>query len=125
MNITKDKEMDQAMNFLKQVLTPEQMVFSQAVSMCSVIVELGLQRASIEDVVDGFCERFEGMIERSHIEEVANNALAFGFEKGLFEPIDHETFTLSEEAFSYGENWLRQIKQTAWAVQLISLQSSL
>ena len=98
---------------LSQLMTPEQITFSQAVSVCSVMVEMGLQRASLEDITDGLEQRFEGMMERNHIQDVADHAIKFGLEVGLFESVDTETFTLSSGGMFVGRDWLNSIQQAA------------
>lgn len=105
--------MQEALEQLKSVLTPEQITFGQAVSVCSVMVEMGLQRASLEDVTDGLAQRFEGLVERSEVQDVADNAITFGLNCGLFEQVDSETFSLSSHGLMFGRDWLRQIQQAA------------
>jgi hypothetical protein len=106
-------EMNQALEQLKAILTKEQMFFAQAVSVCSVVVEMGLQRASLEDVVDGLNQRFEGIVEKTKIEEVADTAIQFGLGNGLFESVDSETFSLSAQGMFLGRDWLFRIQQEA------------
>jgi len=110
---TTDTHMQEALEQLKSVLTPDQITFGQAISVCSVMVEMGLYRATLEDVTDGLVQRFEGLMERSEIQDVADNAITFGLNCGLMEPIDRETFSLSSHGLMYGRDWLRQIQQAA------------
>ena len=113
---TTDTHMQEALEQLKSVLTPDQITFGQAVSVCSVMIEMGLQRATLEDVTDGLVQRFEGLLERSEIQDVADNAITFGLNCGLMESVDSETFSLSSHGLMYGRDWLRQIQQAAWPV---------
>ncbi len=110
---TTDTHMQEALEQLKSVLTPDQITFGQAVSVCSVMIEMGLQRATLEDVTDGLVQRFEGLLERSEIQDVADNAITFGLNCGLMESVDSETFSLSSHGLMYGRDWLRQIQQAA------------
>lgn len=98
---------------LAQHFTPEQITFSQAVSVCSVMIEMGLQRASLEDITDGLEQRFQGMVERAHIQDVAEHAIAFGLEVGLLESIDNDTVALSDGGMFVGRDWLNQIQKEA------------
>ena len=107
------QELEQAAEQLKKVLTPEQIAYGQAVTVCSVVLHLGLQRASIEDVVDGLEERFDGMFERDYIQDVAEGAISFGLQSGLMEMVDSETFSLSSTGVMVGKNWLAQHQQAA------------
>jgi len=104
-------EFQNAADQLKQMLTPEQVAYSQAVSVCSIVMELGLQRASIEDVVDGLNERFQGMLERDFIQDVAEGAIEFGMQAGLMQHVDTETFSLSSTGMYVGRDWLKRLKQ--------------
>ena len=104
-------ELKNAADQLKQILTPEQVAYSQAVSVCSVVLELGLQRASIEDVVDGLERRFNGMVDRNKIQDVAEGAIEFGMQAGLMQYVDTETFSLSSTGMYVGKDWLKRLKQ--------------
>ena len=104
-------QLKKAADQLKQMLTPEQVAYSQAVSVCSVVMELGLQRASIEDVVDGLTERFQGMLDRNEIQDVAEGAIEFGMQAGLMQVVDTETFSLSSTGMYVGRDWLKRLKQ--------------
>ena len=108
-----DQEIQQTVQFLKSILSEEQLHFAQAVSVCSVVVEMGLQRASLEDVVDGLNQRFDGFVEKSHIEQVADTAIKFGLDRGLFESVDSETFSLSSQGIIFGKDWLTNMRQAA------------
>lgn len=99
--------------FVTQNFTPEQIVFSQAVSVCSVMIEMGLQRASVEDITDGLEQRFQGMVERDTIQDVADHAVKFGLHVGLFDSVDTDTFTLSSQGMLVGRDWLNRIYQEA------------
>ena len=106
-------KLKKAADQLKRSLTPEQIAYSQAVSVCSVVVEIGLQRASLEDVVDGLEQRFQGLIEREEIQNVAEGAIEFGMSAGLMQSVDNDTFSLSVTGIFVGRDWLAQIKQEA------------
>jgi hypothetical protein len=108
-----NQQLQQAAQMLKSIITEEQMFFAQAVSVCSVVVEMGLQRASLEDVVDGLDQRFNGVMGRDHIQQVADIAIKFGLERGLFETVDSETFSLSCQGAFMGRDWLREIHKAA------------
>lgn len=108
-----DSQLEQLKTHLSQQLTPEQITFSQAVSVCSVMIEMGLQRASIEDITDGLEQRFQGLMERDHIQDVAEHAVKFGLEIGLMESVDTETVTLSSGGMFVGMDWLNRIHQEA------------
>jgi len=108
-----DLQIQQLKQHISQYLTSEQITFSQAISVCSVMIEMGLQRASIEDITDGLEQRFDGMMERNHIQDVADHAIKFGLEVGLFESVDTETITLSSEGMFMGRDWLNLIQQAA------------
>jgi len=108
-----ETQIQQLRTQVSQLFTPEQITFSQAVSVCSVMIEMGLQRASIEDITDGLEQRFDGMMERNHIQDVADNAIKFGLEVGLFESVDTDTITLSSQGMFIGRDWLNQIQQAA------------
>ena len=110
MNI--ETELNQAAEQLKRVLSPEQIAYSQAVSVCSVVMELGLQRASVDDVVDGLNERFQGLLDRDSIQDVAEGAIEFGMNVGLMQHVDNETFSLSSTGMYVGTDWLMKLKQT-------------
>ena len=110
---TTDTHMQEALEQLKSVLTPDQITFGQAVSVCSVMIEMGLQRATLEDVTDGLVQRFEGLLERSEIQDVADNAITFGLNCGLMESVDSETFSLSSHGLMFGRDWLREIRKVA------------
>ena len=112
MNINAIKtDLKSASKELKQLLTPEQIAYGQAVSVCSVVVEMGLQRASLEDVVDGMEQRFEGLIDRDEIQDVAEGAIAFGMRMGLMQVVDEESFSLTDAGMFVGNNWLMEIRQ--------------
>jgi hypothetical protein len=111
LSVMNQLELKNAADQLKQMLTPEQVAYSQAVSVCSVVMELGLQRASIEDVVDGLNERFQGMLERDFIQDVAEGAIEFGMQAGLMQYVDTETFSLSSTGMYVGRDWLKRLKQ--------------
>ncbi len=108
-----DQQLTQLKQQLAQHFTPEQITFSQAVSVCSVMIEMGLLRASLEDITDGLEQRFQGMVERDHIQDVAEHAIEFGIEVGLLESIDNDTVALSSEGMFAGRDWLNQIQQAA------------
>jgi hypothetical protein len=108
-----DKEYQTMKQQLSEVLTPQGIAFGQAVSVCSVMIEMGLQRASIDDITDGLEQRFEGLIERNDIQNVAEHAITFGLEIGLFEPVDTDTITLSANGMYIGRDWLERIQQEA------------
>ena len=104
-------ELKNAADQLEQILTPEQVAYSQAVSVYSVVLELGLQRASIEDVVDGLERRFNGMVDRNKIQDVAEGAIEFGIHAGLMQVVDTETFSLSSTGMFVGKDWLYKLQQ--------------
>jgi hypothetical protein len=108
-----ETQIQQLRTQVSQLLNPEQITFSQAVSVCSVMIEMGLQRASLEDITDGLEQRFQGMVERDVIQDVADHAIKFGLEVGLFEPVDTETITLSSGGMFVGRDWLNLIQQAA------------
>lgn len=108
-----DLQIQQLREHVSKHFTPEQITFSQAVSVCSVMIEMGLQRASLEDVTDGLEQRFQGMMERDHIQDVADHAIKFGLEVGLFESVDTETITLSTNGMFVGRDWLCRMYQEA------------
>ena len=93
---TTGTHMQELLEQLKSNLTPEQITFGQAVSVCSVMIEMGLQRASLEEVTSGLVQRFEGLLGWSEVHDVADNAIVFGLNCGLFEQVDDETFSLSK-----------------------------
>ena len=105
-------ELEQAAEQLKRVLSPEQIAYSQAVSICSVVMEMGLQRASLEDVVDGMEQRFQGLLKRDEIQDVAEGAIAFGMHMGLMQVVDSDTFSLSSTGLFVGKDWLSKINQS-------------
>ena len=108
-----DTQLQELKQHIAQHFTPEQIAFSQAVSVCSVMIEMGLQRASLEDITDGLEQRFRGAMERTHIQDVADHAVKFGLEAGLFESVDTETITLSTSGIFMGRDWLNKIYQEA------------
>jgi Ca2+-binding EF-hand superfamily protein len=108
-----EENLQQLANELAEKLTPEQITFGQAISVCSVIVEMGLQRASLEDITEGLDNRFGGMVNRKEIRDVANHAIRFGLSFGLFETVDTETIALSSEGLLIGRDWLNKIYQEA------------
>ena len=109
-----EQAFEQAAEQLKHLLTPEQIAYSQAVSICSVVMEMGLQRASLEDVVDGMEQRFQGMMERDAIQDVAEGAIAFGMHAGLMQAVDSDTFSLSSTGMFVGKDWLSRLQQEAF-----------
>ena len=106
-------QLKKAADQLKHILTPEQVAYGQAVTVCSVVMELGLQRASIEDVVDGLEQRFNGMLERDAIQDVAEGAISFGLHAGLMQVVDNDTFSLSGTGMFVGNDWLSRLQQQA------------
>lgn len=106
-------ELNAAAKELKQLLTPEQIAYGQAVSICSVVMEMGLQRASLEDVVDGIEQRFQGLLERDEIQDVALGAIEFGMHMGLMQAVDSDTFSLSSTGMFVGKDWLYRVQQKA------------
>jgi hypothetical protein len=108
-----NQDLQQVREYVCNNFTPAQIAFSQAVSVCSVMIEMGLQRASIEDITDGLEQRFQGMMERNHIQDVASHAINFGLEFGLFESVDVETITLSTSGIFVGRDWLCKMRQEA------------
>lgn len=89
---------------------PEAIACGQAVSVCSLLVEMGLLRATLEDVVDGLYARFEGMIPKSHLEVKVGEAIETGLKFGMFERLDEETVSLSDEGKLIGEEWLARLE---------------
>ena len=108
-----DQQLHDLRQHLSQNFTAEQITFSQAVSVCSVMIEMGMQRASLEDITDGLEQRFQGVMERDHIQDVADHAIKFGLAVGLFECVDTETITLSTGGMFVGRDWLHKIYQQA------------
>lgn len=109
-NSIQEQTHEELKELLKQSLTPEQIAFGQAVSVCSVVVDLGLIKASIEDVVEGLYERFQGLCEKQEIRDTAEAAIEFGLNVGLFEYHDQDSFTLSSSGLVVGKDWLNRIK---------------
>jgi len=92
--------------------TPEEIHYGQAVSICSAIIDMGLQRACFDDIVDGLNQRFEGMIEKNIIIHNTENAIALGVDCGLFEPHDEDYYTLTDRGHSAGREWLKFIRNS-------------
>lgn len=89
---------------------PEMIAYGQAVSVCSILIERGLMRATVEDVVDGLYDRFEGMIPRLHLEVKAKEAIEAGLRFGMFERLDEETVSMSCEGNVIGEDWFARLE---------------
>ena len=106
MNITEIAKVAKAL----EGFDPEAIACGQAVSVCSLLVEMGLMRATLEDVVDGLYDRFEGMIPRSHLEVKAGEAIEAGLKFGMFERLDEETVSMSYEGTVIGEEWLARLE---------------
>ena len=101
---------------LLNILTDEEIVFSRAVSICSVIIEMGLCRASIEDVIDGLYNRFIGAgetIDRDHLQSTTQSAIDYALTNGMIERRDTDTFSLSDSGTFYGTTWLKLVTQSA------------
>lgn len=109
----KTNELEQLSITLESILDQGQIMYGQAVSICSVFVESGFQRASFEDVVDSLFNRFEGCVPRGNIESNAADAIEFGITIGLFEVFDQDTITLSEQGLEVGTDWLNRLEQAA------------
>jgi hypothetical protein len=85
--------------------------FGQAVSICACVVEMGLIRATIDDVADGLYQRFQGLLDRKHIIEASIEAIEFGIVHKLIEPYTDGSFTLTEDGIFVGRDWSKQIAQ--------------
>lgn len=96
---------------LKDLVSPVQVIMGQAASVCSIIKQLGLLRATTEDIVDGLFERFEGLVEREHLTSVADGAINFGLCTGLFDKVDEDSISLSQIGMLVGSDWLAQLQQ--------------
>ncbi len=99
-----------AAEVIKQNFSAEDILYAQAVSVASVLVEMKLLRASVEDVVDGLFERFEKMVPRDHLEDKAKEAIEAGVRLGLFERIDEDHICLSVEGNLIGTDWHYRIQ---------------
>lgn len=97
--------------FIQDNFTQEQVLFSQAVSICSIITELGLLRATLEDIVDGLHQRFCDFVDKESLTDTAVDAVRFGLIGGLFEYIDQETISLTEMGMFLGSDWLKKLKE--------------
>lgn len=84
--------------------------FGQAISVCSCVVEMGLIKASIEDVADGLFERFQGLLEKKQIIETAIDAIEYGIQNNLIEPYTDGTFSLTTQGMEYGSDWSKKLK---------------
>ena len=104
-----EQEAKQLQQILKDNLSEEQVVFARTISVCSVIVELQLLRATKEDIVFGLYERFGELVNKEQIEEIVDESLGFGIASGLFEYCDDESVTLTEMGMFLGSDWLRRV----------------
>lgn len=107
------KELKDLKKYIEDNFSQEQVAFSQAVSVCSAIVEMGLLRASEEDIVERLCARFDGFLEEQHVRETVSFVVYYGLQNGLFEEVDEEYISLTEIGHTLGKNWLDKIVDTS------------
>lgn len=103
------KEAKQLKKYIENNFSQEQVAFSQAVSVCSAIVEMGLLRASEEDIVERLCARFDGFLDKQHVRETVSFVVYYGLQNQLFEEVDEEYISLTEIGQTLGKEWLHKI----------------
>lgn len=90
-------------------LSEQQAIYARAVSICSIVHDLGLMRASMEDVIEGLQERHDMTIPPEGYQQVADAILAGMIHLDMFKPLDVDTFTLTAQGRAIGRDWSARI----------------
>ena len=105
-----EREETEMLQQLKNVMSEEQIVFGQAVSVCATIAELQLLRATKDDIIDGLVQRFQGYVKRYEIESTIDDIIEVGIASNLLERSDEESVSLTSHGMYVGNDWLATIR---------------
>jgi hypothetical protein len=83
--------------------------YGQAVSVCSLFVEMEQISLSIDQITEGLFDRFQGCIPKDHVKTVVLSAVDFGLQIELLDSIN-TSITPTEGGWQVGADWLKQIK---------------
>lgn len=97
---------------ISDYFNPLQITFAQAVSICSIITDLGLMRFDIEDAVNGLADRHNTTFP-TEMFSIVQDAVTFGCteEVGMFTQLDTDTFALTAHGIAIGKDWSKRVHQ--------------
>jgi hypothetical protein len=100
------------MTHISEFFNVEQMLFAQAVSICSVVVDLGLMRFEIDDAKSGLEDRHNISFPQE-VRNIIQDAITFGCDDtvNMFEQLDTDTYSLTAYGVAIGTDWSNRIQQ--------------
>ena len=100
------KEIQEA---LYEMLGEEGIIFSQAVSICSLFTEMNVLRADVDDIVEGLYTRFGGVVDKESLKKTVKTVVPIGILGGLFEVCDEHSLTLTAAGAYVGQDWYNKL----------------